>query len=78
MRDLDISFQFQLLTMALVQESSVLTFCVLQYNAVSLNDDMAQQNRHGAGMSNLVTNSGLLYILTFTIIIMMFSILHWD
>ena len=62
--------------MALVQESSVFTFCVLQYNAVSLNDDMAQQNRHGAVMSNLVTNSGLVYILTFTIIIMMFSILH--
>ena len=64
--------------MALVQESSVLTFCVLQYNAVSLNDDMAQQNRHGAVMSNLVTNSGVVDILTFTIIIMMFSILHWD
>ena len=78
MRDLDISFQFQLLTMALVQESSVFTFCVLQYNAVSLNDDMAQQNRHGAVMSNLVTNSGLVYILTFTILIMMFSILQWD
>ena len=48
--------------MALVQDSSVFTFCVLQYNAVSLNDDMAQQNRHGAIMSNLVTNSGLVYI----------------